>query len=60
MKKTYIAPTVMAIKIDTTSILASSTEKLEIDQSGTEVDTGDGQHGRDTNPSNPNLWDQLW
>ncbi|MCM1372571.1 MAG: hypothetical protein NC113_07600 [Bacteroides sp.] len=57
MKKAYIAPTVMAIKIDTTSILAAS---MGIDQSGTEIDTGTEQGGRDTRPSNPNLWDQLW
>lgn len=44
----------MAIKIDTTSILAASMKMNEY-----EVDAAE-QEGRDTRPSNPNLWDQLW
>lgn len=61
MKKAYIAPTMEAIKIDTTSILAASqNEELPVVGGSTDTDSPGGQDGRDNQPSNPNLWDQLW
>lgn len=59
MKKVYIAPTMEAIKIDTASILAAS-EGLPINNGSTDTSAEGGQDGRDNQPSNPNLWDQLW
>ena len=58
MKKTYITPSVEVIKMETTSIVATS---LNLDNN-TEVDTSvdGGQLGREDRPSRPGLWEQGW
>ncbi len=58
MKKEYTAPSMEAIEIKVSSVLAAS---LPISE-----DIAEGQLGRDDNnydagrPSNPNLWEQTW
>ena len=60
MKKTYIAPSLEVLKVDTNNIIATS---LTIDGSDDNaVDTSNGgQLGREDNtPSRPNIWEQGW
>jgi len=59
MKKTYIAPEVETVKVNTVSMLATSGEQGSIETGG---NTGDasGALGREDNPSRPNLWEQGW
>ena len=59
MKKTYIAPSLEVLKVDTNNIIATS---LIIDGSDDNaVDTSNGgQLGREDNPSRPNIWEQGW
>lgn len=57
MKKTYIAPEVETVKVDTVSMLAASPG---ISNDG---NVGDGEElSREdpTTPSRPNLWEQGW
>ena len=57
MKKTYIAPEVETVKVDTVSMLASSPG---ISNDGS-VDDGEELSREDpTTPSRPNLWEQGW
>lgn len=57
MKKTYIAPEVETVKVNTVSMLATS----GIETGGTTEDAS-GALGRedDHTPSRPNLWEQGW
>ena len=57
MKKTYIAPEVEVIEMETNYMLAAS-----LDLNDTPVDTNkDGvQLGREDKPGRPNVWDQDW
>ena len=61
MKKEYIAPVVVVIKIGTVSMLATSGEGGALGTGGT-IDGADGALGRedDHTPSRPNLWEQDW
>lgn len=60
MKKEYTAPSMEAIEIKVSAMLATS---MDISN---DIVTSDQQLGRDDNnygpghPSNPNLWEQSW
>lgn len=57
MKKTYIAPEVEIVKVNSVSMLASSPSISD------EGSVGDGEElSREdpTTPSRPNLWEQGW
>lgn len=58
MKKTYVNPEVKVIKLNTVSMMATSS----FDISDTPVDTSvEGvQLGRDTEESSSNIWDNEW
>lgn len=58
MKKQYIQPSVEEIKIETTSMLATSS--LPENEATVNTDEDGVQFGRDDRPSNPNLWDKQW
>ena len=54
MKKRYIAPQIYSIKLDTTSILASSGETKD------EITFGPGGNGPFDSKQVKNDWDMIW
>ena len=60
MKKTYIAPEVETVKVNTVSMLATSGEQGSINTGGNTGDASGALGREDNTPSRPNLWEQGW
>lgn len=60
MKKTYIAPTTLGVKLSTEMLIAESLESLGVNTEGESVDRADAWvKGNTSNPSY-NVWDDDW
>lgn len=58
MKKTYVNPEVKVIKLNTVSMMATSS--LGINNTSVDSSEEGVQLGRDTEESSSNIWDNEW
>lgn len=60
MKKTYITPSVEVIEVGAISMMATSLNVYNDNESSVDTSEEGVQLGREDRPGNPNVWEQGW